>query len=388
MSGFTVRAVTALSLVILSAGVAPSATAQPVDDGASGPPGQTVWLCRPGAEPNPCLAPRAATIVSADGSTKVSSTGAPKKTPVDCFYVYPTVSEQPTPNADLEIDPQEIGAAVAQASRFSEVCKVYAPMYPQATLGDLGTTSSPERQQQVMTAYEGLLPAWHEYLEQYNHGRGFVIIGHSQGAVLLTKLIQDEIDHDKALRRRLVSAFIVGANVVVQSGRRAGGSFEHVPTCAKPNETGCVIAYSSYEGVPPPDSKFGRVGQGTPSITTVPTNVALDVACVDPAALSGHRKALTAYFPTTTSPAEGALEWWPPYPEPTPWVTFPGLYSAKCADQQGAQWLNVTTEQGAVAQPTVQALPNAAWGLHLSDVNLALGDLVTIAKRQAATYTK
>ncbi len=149
-----------------------------------------------------------------------------------------------------------------------------------------------------------------------------------------------------------------------------------------------MIAYSSYEGVPPPDSKFGRVGQGTPTIATMPTNVSLDVACVDPAALSGHHKALTGYFPTASSPPETALDWWPPFPQQTPWVTFPGLYSAECDDQQGAQWLNVATEQGTVAQPTVQALPNEAWGLHLSDVNLALGDLVSIAERQAAAYVR
>ncbi|HTN79059.1 MAG TPA: DUF3089 domain-containing protein, partial [Acidimicrobiales bacterium] len=59
--------------------------------------------------------------------------------PVDCFYVYPTVSTQAGPNADLTIEPAEKTVAEAQASRFSSVCNVWAPMYRQVTLSSLGS---------------------------------------------------------------------------------------------------------------------------------------------------------------------------------------------------------------------------------------------------------
>jgi hypothetical protein len=34
------------------------------------------------------------------------------------------------------------------------------------------------------------------------------------------------------------------------------------------------------------------------------------------------------------------------------------------------------------------AVPDATWGLHLGDVNLALGNLTTIAHKQIAAYLR
>jgi hypothetical protein len=65
----------------------------------------------------------------------------PASPPIDCFYVYPTVSAQPGILANLHVDPTEIAVARAQASRFSQVCKVYAPVYPQLTLHAITTTT-------------------------------------------------------------------------------------------------------------------------------------------------------------------------------------------------------------------------------------------------------
>ncbi len=69
-----------------------------------------------------------------NGRTTVVDPKPAKNPPIDCFYVYPTVSGQPGPNADLTIDPEETAVAETQASRFSQVCRVYAPMYPQLTV--------------------------------------------------------------------------------------------------------------------------------------------------------------------------------------------------------------------------------------------------------------
>ena len=67
------------------------------------------------------------------GTEHPSSTRAtPSNPPIDCFYVYPTVSPQPGILANLQIDPAETSVAEAQASRFSEDCRVYAPDVPAA----------------------------------------------------------------------------------------------------------------------------------------------------------------------------------------------------------------------------------------------------------------
>ena len=62
---------------------------------------------------------------------------------VDCFYVYPTVSGQQTRLATRRVDPELRSIALYQAARLSQVCRVYAPVYRQATVPALqaGTTT-------------------------------------------------------------------------------------------------------------------------------------------------------------------------------------------------------------------------------------------------------
>src|SRR5512143_3246914 len=79
----------------------------------------TVWLCRPGLADNPCAIDLAATVVEPGGSThREPGQAATTEPPIDCFYIYPTVSNQSTYNSDLTIEPEQRRAAMAQASRF------------------------------------------------------------------------------------------------------------------------------------------------------------------------------------------------------------------------------------------------------------------------------
>jgi pimeloyl-ACP methyl ester carboxylesterase len=347
-------------------------------------PKDVVWLCRPGVAPDPCTDSLTATSVNGAGQSTTLQAQPATDPKIDCFYVYPTVSEEPGPNANLVVQPQETGAAIAQVSRFSQACRVYAPMYPQATLSDIGPTP-PNAEEE--TAYQGLLKAWNYYINYLNDGRGFVIIGHSQGAELATNLVQKLIDPNAALRKRLVSAVILGGNLLVKTGQRTGGFFENIPTCATATETGCVIAYSTFYQEPPSDSRFGRAeqGPGAKIATLPPAGTPVEVACVNPAQLLGQ-STLDSYFPTASSPAETALHWWPSVNEPTTWVTFPGLYSGQCMNTGGAQWLQITVHQGPVARPTVSETLGPTWGLHLSDANLLSGDLVSVVQKEAVAY--
>ena len=104
--------------VIATLGICASALAKP---------GSTVWLCKPGLAENPCKTSQTSTVVTYEGSTRhelVRRTKG-KSAAVDCFYVYPTVSEQEGPNADLTIEPQETQIAIDQASRFSQLLDAY-----------------------------------------------------------------------------------------------------------------------------------------------------------------------------------------------------------------------------------------------------------------------
>ena len=379
--------------LVTAAAVILSATGSALASSAASP-SSTVWLCRPGLAKNPCETSLTTTVVRAAGSRTVQRARPASSPPIDCFYVYPTVSGQPTANANLTIDPEEVAVAKAQAARFSQVCRVYAPMYRQLTLasisGKAGARLTPAAE---ALAYTSMLAGWQDYLAHYNHGRGVVLIGHSQGSALLIPLIRTQIDTNPSVRRRLVSAILPGGNVTVARGSDVGGDFQYVPACHSASQTGCVVAYSSFEQPPPPDSLFGRVGQGVsdlaPQRTATPTE---SVLCVNPAAIAGGAGALEPYFPVRPFPGSlGRQEATPPTAAkvPTPWVEFPALYTAQCDQSGGATWLQVNDIGGqADHRPRVTQALGPTWGLHLEDVNLALGNLVNLVRDEGAAYRR
>jgi hypothetical protein len=347
---------------------------------------KTVWLCKPGLQPDPCTPGLSTTVYSPTfGQVKVEHP-KPVSTPaIDCFYVYPTVSGQTTGNANLQIDPEEQSIALYQAARYSQYCRVYAPMYRQVTLNGIGlgtTTTKPD----PALALADVRAAFHTYLTKYNHGRGFVLIGHSQGSFVLRQLIAKDVDPKPAVRRRLVSAILMGGNVLVKQGSDVGGDFKHVPGCHSATQLGCVIAFSTFDQPVPTPSLFGRpTGAGAQA---APGDVVL---CSNPAALAGGSGPVDPIWPSAPFDPKSALAAGIailglklPTP-PTVWVSVPGAYSAQCSSQNNANVLEITPQGGA---PMLTPSPTAEWGLHLVDANIALGNLISIVRSQAAAFVR
>jgi hypothetical protein len=360
--------------------------ATPADTDSAG----VEWLCRPGQVQDPCRFDLTATVVPSSGSTYLQHASAPADAPIDCFYVYPTVSAQQGVLANLRIDPAEISVAESQASRFSQVCRVYAPVYPQLTLHAI-LDPSLVTASDVAKAFDAVVAAWNDYLDNYNHGRGVVVIGHSQGATMLIGLLRLKVDSQPAVRHRLVSAIILGGNLTVPVGKSVGGSFQHIPACKSTAETGCVVAYSSFDQPPPSDSLFGRPGQGVSSLLPVSQRSVngLQVLCVNPASLSGGSATLSPYFPSASvasglgSNGSGAPT------APTPWVTEPGLYTGRCENSGGASWLQVSAPiHAGDPRSVVSQVLGPTSGLHLVDVNIALGNLVKLVGDEARSFTR
>jgi hypothetical protein len=339
---------------------------------------KVVWLCKPGQQANPCTPGLSTTSYSPSlKRTGVLHPKGVKHPSVDCFYVYPTVSGQTTTLANFKVDPVERSIAHQQAARYSQYCRVFAPVYRQVTLTALlaGTQETPA---QLRIPLADVRTAFRTYLQKYNHGRGFVLIGHSQGSFVLRALIAKDIDTKPAVRKRLVSAILMGGNVLVKNGKNAGGDFKHVPACRSNTQLGCVIAFSTFDQPVPNPSLFGR--------TAVKGE---HVLCTNPAALAGGAGALlpifaSAPFYSKSVLAAGiaALHITQPMP-PTVWTTEPGSYSGRCSSAGGANVLEITALHGAqVATPS----PTPDWGLHLLDANIALGNLIAIVKREAAAF--
>ena len=345
-------------------------------------PDDAVWLCRPGIAANPCEGDLTATSIDSKGFAKVQPAGPAADPPIDCFYVYPTVSRQKTINANLTIDAEETGVAVAQAARFSQVCRVYAPMYPQLTLAAIADPSKIGYSSAV-TAYASVATAFHSYLANYNHGRGIVFIGHSQGAMMLTALLKYEVDPDAALRRQLVSALLLGGNIAVPVGKSVGGDFGHIPACTSTAQTGCVVAYSTFGTIPPANAAFGRIATSI-NIFNRNSSAALQILCVNPAAPGGGTANLEPYIPTAGIAALLGTSATIPAAS-TPFLTYPNLYSAHCVDSGGAQWLQIDRIGGASDKRPAAKAGAPSWGLHTVDVNIALGNLVDLVRLESAS---
>jgi hypothetical protein len=349
---------------------------------------ESVWLCKPGLANNPCTSSEETTVELGNGSTSVEHPQPASNPPIDCFYVYPTVSSQLTENASETVQPEETQIAIDQASRFSQTCKVYAPIYPQLTLPAItrpgGVTAEGSEK-----AYIGVLLAWEEYLAKYNDGRGVVLIGHSQGALLLKQLIKEQIDPNPALRKQLVSAILLGGNVVVPKGQPVGGSFANVPACQATGQTGCVVAYSSFLTEPPEGADFGRVDSPLlqEKLTEEEANK-LEVLCVNPVPFASGNGAGALLRYESTTPFPGLLGTYFQSPSgSTPWVSMPEQYSGQCERSNGATWLQLTNV-GPAGDPreVIKETLGPLWGTHLEDVNVAAGNLVELTAIQSRTF--
>lgn len=351
-----------------------AAVAQAAGSGTS----STVWLCRPGQSKDPCASGLDTTVISATGARTTQNASDASNPKFDCFYVYPTVSSETSSNSDLAIQPAETDVAEAQASRFSQVCRVWAPMYRQETLSALLSSSVSQTDKIENIAYASLLSGWRDYLAHDNDGRPIIFIGHSQGAAILIRLLESQVDPNSSLRARMVSAIVLGGNVTVPTGKETGGSFKNIPGCTSSTETGCVIAYSSFPSQPPSDSLFGIPGQGVSLQSEQTATKGLQVLCVNPAALGGGTAGLSPYFPAS---AVGGVT--------TPWVSFPALYSATCQHSGTTTWLQVTDiGSHSDKRPRVTEADGPLWGYHTYDVNLALGNLVADVSSEESAYLR
>jgi len=347
------------------------------------------WLCRPG-QPDACAIDLTTTVVAADGTLTKEPFKANANAPIDCFYVYPTVSTDPAPNSDMNPGAEEKRIAGGQAARFQAQCRVFAPLYRQVTLRGLmtGLLTYPGGTPERTLAYDDVLDAWNYYLQHDNNGRGVVLVSHSQGSFLLQDLIANEID-GKPIQSRLVSAILLGTSLPVPKGKDVGGAFKSVPLCRSASQIGCAISYASFRStIPPPaGSLFGRVA-GEEMMS----------ACTNPAALGGGSVEVHAYLNATGTsfllPSAPQPAWATDKTIDTPWVSVPGLLTAQCVNNEHGSYLEVTVHgnpndpraDDIVGDVMSGSQPNAAWGLHLLDVNLTLGDLLDIVGRQAKAY--
>ncbi len=383
----------AMSISMMNAGsaAAPSAADSTLDHGDYSDP--ALWLCRPDLKENHCNVNLDATVIAANGETSLEEYSPAENPGFDCFFVYPTVSKDPGWQSDFTPDHMEIEDIRLQFARFGEACRQFAPMYRQHTVTALrrnagGPQPVGERPAPGFGGYTDVLDAWRWYLENENGGRGVVLIGHSQGAAMLSRLLAEEIE-GKPRQRNLISALIIGAPVFTPPGKDFGGSLKSIPLCRAEDQVGCVITYATYRASSPPpeNALFGRSRDG------------LRVACVNPANLQGGVGVATSYFLTkgflndaggTVQPAWTSIQ----QDIQTPFVKTPGLVSTRCVSEGEFTYLElreIPNPNGGrtdkIAGEIVRPFGiDPVWGLHLIDMEHSMGDLIRIITKQAKAY--
>ncbi|NUS99635.1 MAG: DUF3089 domain-containing protein [Sphingomonas sp.] len=364
-----------LSLAAIAA-VAP-ASAQPAAPAPVDYSKASNWLCLPGRA-DICSTPLGTTALNPNGYGSVGQSPVAKYAPIDCFYVYPTVSNDRGMNSDLTADNSERNAVLAQFARFAGVCRTFAPVYRQMTLGAVAAAAAgADVSRPARLAYADVANAWRTYLALYNQGRTFVMVGHSQGSLMLQELIKHEIE-GKPVAKQMRLAILPGYNLYVPQGRRVGGTFKSTPVCASPAETGCAMSWVSFRenNVPPVGALFG--------IAPAP---GMTVACTNPARPGSTAwERLDSYWSSRFAlPVPGGpITWSTEGSPPTPYLRTEGLVSARCMTNGQRGYLSVRTNADPRDKRTDRVYGEVGflgmfipgWGMHLADIAEAQGDLI------------
>jgi hypothetical protein len=163
--------------------------------------------------------------------------------PVDIFYLYPT-SWQSTDSVNpqiCEIDNASMllnapAAMTRQASAFATVGNIYAPYYRQDNM-------SPIDREAVIAGIPTLdaVAAFDYYIKNYNHGRPFILAGHSQGSNVLSNLLAGYMKENPDVYKRMVAAYVVGYSVTPEYINNN----KHLKFATGPDDTGVIISYNT-----------------------------------------------------------------------------------------------------------------------------------------------
>jgi hypothetical protein len=336
------------------------------------------WICLP-ERSDICSTPLATTVLNPNGYGSTGQSKVAKDAGVDCFVVYPTMSRDPGMNSDLNPgDGEEKAAIVSQFARFSGACRMYVPIYRQMTLGAVGAAAAgADVSKPAILAYADVRAAWKEYLAKHNKGRPYVLLGHSQGSLMIQQLIANEIEGNPEAKRMKL-AIIPGFNLLVPQGKLTGGTFKTTPVCSTPSQTGCVMSWVSFrdKNEPPPGAIFGYADK--PGMT---------VACTNPARPgSAEWASLDSYwYARSALPVPGGpMQWSSEGPPPSPFLRTEGLVSARCVNGGPRGYLSIRTNANPNDKRTdriggevaVLGMFIPGWGMHLADLSAPMGDLV------------
>lgn len=168
---------------------------------------------------------------------------------VDVFYLYPTAwykidsSESNICGYDNKIMIAGSKSAFKrQATAFETLGNIYAPYYRQADA--IYTLSLPENERWEVingTPAKDVTAAFDYYIKNYNKGRPFILLGHSQGANVVLILLQDYMTKHPDVYARMICAYVIGYPVTAQYL----AANPHLKFAERADDLGVIISYNT-----------------------------------------------------------------------------------------------------------------------------------------------
>lgn len=167
----------------------------------------------------------------------------------DIFYLYPTAWNKVKKN---EPNICEINNPIMLkntkrslkflASEFHTLGNVYSPYYRQADSGYLSTLTF-EQQDEFLTGIpkSDIFAAFDYYIKNYNQGRPYILVSHSQGSMLMLELLSKYMKENPRIYEKMVAAYVIGCSVTKDYLEKN----PHLKFAQGPNDTGVIISYNT-----------------------------------------------------------------------------------------------------------------------------------------------
>jgi Protein of unknown function (DUF3089) len=167
---------------------------------------------------------------------------------VDVFYLYPSAytKESPdAPNVGPVDDPGMMQGAQAafsrQATAFGPYARIFAPYYRQADARwSLSLPAAEHIRVEKGKPTRDAVAAFKYYIAHCNHGRPFILVGHSQGSEVMLDLLSEYMPSHPGVYRRMIAAYVPGYTVT-----RKYLDANHFRFAKGATDTGVIISWNT-----------------------------------------------------------------------------------------------------------------------------------------------
>jgi hypothetical protein len=165
--------------------------------------------------------------------------------PADVFFVHPTTFDGGN-HWNAPIDEPRADRLLSRvmlpnyAGPFYRVGRMFAPRYRQASLYSQLTNRDDAREARRF-AYGDVRAAFRYYLDHYNYGRPFILVGVEQGGTLVARLLRDEIASQPRRVRQTAGVYMIDTVVPADDY----GPAAVMPACSHRDQARCIVAWTS-----------------------------------------------------------------------------------------------------------------------------------------------